>query len=260
MNVLQFTLPISAADDSICLGADAQLTANGSGTITWYSDAALTQILGTGTAVTIGQPTSTMVYFVTQQEGGCMSDPVQITVEVAAAPVDVTPLARPSPDRAVEMGPEVGQLDTLEVIRADVGVVVEELEPVLADHLLAADPGASGAFCYAGQFISPDLTAAERAQLSVDETPMPGLIPSALLARRDVLDRVGPFDTSLAVGEFIDWHERARALGLRFVTLDDVLVRRRVHATNMGRRNADSRADYLRVIKSALDRRRAGVG
>ena len=125
--------------------------------------------------------------------------------------------------------------------------------------VLGADGGAAGVFCHVVQFVSPELSIAERRQLAVAEAPMAGVIPSALLARREVFDRVGPFDTALRVGEFIDWHARATAAGLRFAMLDVVLVGRRLHTTNTGRRERDSRADYLRVIKSALDRRREGA-
>ena len=38
--------------------------------------------------------------------------------------------------------------------------------------------------------------------------------------------------------------------------LKDVLLKRRIHADNMGVRDRDKRGDYLRVFKASLDRRR----
>jgi hypothetical protein len=39
--------------------------------------------------------------------------------------------------------------------------------------------------------------------------------------------------------------------------LDETVLRRRIHSANLGIRERTSRADYLRIVKGALDRRRA---
>ena len=121
---------------------------------------------------------------------------------------------------------------------------------------LAADREAAGAFCYAEQFISPDLSESDARRLRFDPSPVPGIFPSAFVFRRDVFERVGSFAPDLRLGEFIDWHGRAVDLGLRFVTLTDVLVRRRIHLNNTGRREQANRADYLQGARAALARRR----
>jgi len=58
-------------------------------------------------------------------------------------------------------------------------------------------------------------------------------MPSALLARRAVFDRVGVFDTALTVAPDIDWFARVKDAGLRVEVVPDVLVSKRVHDANL---------------------------
>jgi glycosyltransferase involved in cell wall biosynthesis len=109
-------------------------------------------------------------------------------------------------------------------------------------------------FGHACQFRSPELS--HGADLCVDTTPMPGIIPGTLLMARETFRRVGPFDTAWRVGEFIDWYARAQALGLRSVTIPEVLLERRIHDDNLGIRERAAQSDYARILKAALDRRR----
>lgn len=86
---------------------------------------------------------------------------------------------------------------------------------------------------------------------------MPGYVPGTLLGRRDAIDHVGAFPTDVSVGEFIQWYGRAQALGIKSMMVPNVLMHRRIHDNNLGVRARDSRSDYLKVLKSGLDRRRA---
>jgi hypothetical protein len=80
-----------------------------------------------------------------------------------------------------------------------------------------------------------------------------------VLVRRTEFERVGGFAPELVSGEFIDWLARAEHLGVRTVALDAVVLRRRLHRTNHGVVRRDARQDYLRVVKAALDRKRAAA-
>ena len=66
-----------------------------------------------------------------------------------------------------------------------------------------------------------------------------------LLARRDAFDRVGMFDPALQHRDTQDWMLRARAAGLQFEQLDEVLVRRRLHANNLSRSRGAADAEEL---------------
>jgi glycosyltransferase involved in cell wall biosynthesis len=86
---------------------------------------------------------------------------------------------------------------------------------------------------------------------------VPGYSTITLLARRRLFDAVGSFNTALQRGENLDWFVRAAEYGAVVEVLDDVLVYRRVHSTNsIRRRAAESRREYLAIVKASLDRRR----
>lgn len=91
-----------------------------------------------------------------------------------------------------------------------------------------------------------------------DETePQAALLAGTMLIRRASFERVGPFDEGLRVGEFIDWWARAEELGLKWTQIPEVVLRRRIHTTNTGITHAGDRVDYTRVLRAALERRRA---
>lgn len=91
------------------------------------------------------------------------------------------------------------------------------------------------------------------------EAAIPGYSRGTMLAERSMFERVGPLDPELRRGDFVDWIARARDLGERHVMLPVIFLRRRLHETNMGRRDRNLRSDYALVAKRALDRRR-GAG
>jgi glycosyltransferase involved in cell wall biosynthesis len=88
-----------------------------------------------------------------------------------------------------------------------------------------------------------------------------GPLPGSMVVRAASFHRVGLFSQNFRVGEFIDWYMRAEELGLKSVTLPEVVLRRRIHGDNIGIREAQAQVDYVRVLKAALDRRRGrGAG
>jgi len=111
-------------------------------------------------------------------------------------------------------------------------------------------------FGHAVQFASAELSPEEAAALKFDARPMPAIAASALLLRKRDFIAVGPFDERLATGEFIDWYARARDHRLASIVPPEIVVRRRLHRDNHGRRRIDARPDYARALKNVLDRRR----
>jgi glycosyltransferase involved in cell wall biosynthesis len=89
-----------------------------------------------------------------------------------------------------------------------------------------------------------------------DLPPQAGAVAGALLIRREKYAVVGRFDEKLTVGEFIDWMARAQEARLRFRSIPEVVLRRRLHASNTGVVRRDARVEYTRVLRAALERRR----
>jgi glycosyltransferase involved in cell wall biosynthesis len=87
--------------------------------------------------------------------------------------------------------------------------------------------------------------------------PLPGYVTGTLLARRDFFNAVGQFNSAMEHADDTEWFLRANEHGAGVKLLPDVLLYRRLHYTNLSRVKAsNSRDEYLRVVKAALDRRR----
>jgi glycosyltransferase involved in cell wall biosynthesis len=123
---------------------------------------------------------------------------------------------------------------------------------------LDADPGLDMVFGHVREFFSPELDAETRASLRPPAAePMPWTAPNLMLVRRGSFERVGPFSESLRVGVTVDWCARAVDAGLKSMMPPDVVLERRLHLTNNGIRERESKSQYAHVLKAALDRRRA---
>jgi glycosyltransferase involved in cell wall biosynthesis len=93
------------------------------------------------------------------------------------------------------------------------------------------------------------------------EQPLPGYTSVTLLARRSLFDAIGGFDTRLKHGDSTDWFLRAEEHGAAIELVPEVLVYRRVHPHSRSRRwQGRSRDEYVHLLKSHLDRRRALEG
>ena len=124
--------------------------------------------------------------------------------------------------------------------------------------LAALMPEVDAVYGAVEQFISPDLDAAEAARLSVLGGPQPSQLLTTMLIRRTAFDAVGMFDDELQSAHNIDWTSRSRFVPLRFAVVPDVVVRRRIHASNHGRaRAAENRVDLTRVMRAHLERKRS---
>ncbi len=120
-------------------------------------------------------------------------------------------------------------------------------------------PDLDMAFAHVLQFVSPELTDAERARVHCPVQPMPGYLAAAMLVRRVAFEKVGPLATHVQIGDFIDWYDRARTSGLREIMLPEVLLKRRIHTTNLSIRQRNEGAEFAVVLKGILDRRRRAV-
>ncbi len=124
---------------------------------------------------------------------------------------------------------------------------------------LAQHPELDIVFGGVEEFLTPEL-AGEQQRYRMSQGPQAALLPSAMLVRTASFRGVGQFHEGLALGEFVDWFSRAQELGLRALSIPGVVLRRRIHGSNQGLAAADQRTDYARVLKAALDRRRAASG
>lgn len=109
------------------------------------------------------------------------------------------------------------------------------------------DPSLSCVFGAVKQFGAPAQVAPTRV----------GRLAGTMLARRSVFDVVGGFDQSLRIGETLDWIARLEDSGLGVQLLDEIVLLRRIHASNTCR-DRSNYIDYVRALRASLHRRRAG--
>ena len=80
--------PTAGTDATYCDGdAITDLFAAGSGgTLTWYDDAVLTNVVGTGNSLTPSNTVGTSIYYVTETLNGCESPATAITITINSVP------------------------------------------------------------------------------------------------------------------------------------------------------------------------------
>jgi glycosyltransferase involved in cell wall biosynthesis len=122
---------------------------------------------------------------------------------------------------------------------------------------LTADRTMDGVFGQVVHFLCSDADADVRARLFCPPGANAVRFAGTMLAHRSVFDRVGLFDTSLRVGEMIDWISRAETAGLAVGAVEAPVLHRRIHGSNSVLGTPQGRSDYLRALQGGLRRRRA---
>ena len=119
------------------------------------------------------------------------------------------------------------------------------------------NPASDMVFGHMRQFFSPELDDAFKSNIALIEEIMPSYFKGSMLIKRESFFRAGLFDTRWQVGDYIDWYLKAIERGLKSFTIPDVVLERRIHKNNMGITQKKLRSDYLRILKTSLDRRRS---
>jgi glycosyltransferase involved in cell wall biosynthesis len=84
----------------------------------------------------------------------------------------------------------------------------------------------------------------------------PAVTPGGLVARRSLFERVGGFDPAYAIGCDAAWFALARDAGIPSTLLEDVLLEKRLHGTNLSNRSAINRSEMFRIAAASVARRR----
>jgi glycosyltransferase involved in cell wall biosynthesis len=81
-------------------------------------------------------------------------------------------------------------------------------------------------------------------------------IPGTMVIARSVFEKVGLFETSIKTAGDVDWVARARNAGIKFIELDELVLMKRVHGTNLTRDAAIVNAELLQVLRKNIARKR----
>ena len=83
-----------------------------------------------------------------------------------------------------------------------------------------------------------------------------GLLPSSLLARREVFSVIGDFDQSLTNASDLDWFIRADQAGIKRTILKTVLVVRGIHEANASHAKKLSKRETFMILKRQIEARK----
>lgn len=147
--------------------------------------------------------------------------------------------------------PFVYFLDTDDIPADDALEVL--IAPLLADDRLGA------VFSKAQDFVSDELTDAQRSRLRPRPVPYSGVLPGCSLLRSEVFEKIGFFDESLSSGETVAWVMKLRDANIKVLQLEAVTLRRRLHMNNTGRRDAQGEAaNYAAILRARMRRNMSG--
>jgi glycosyltransferase involved in cell wall biosynthesis len=121
---------------------------------------------------------------------------------------------------------------------------------------LREQPALDLVFGHMQNFFDDELSAEDRAGILSPMYPLAGVIQGTMLIRRSSFDRVGLFSEKVETGDFLEWYGRAQIAGLQILMLPEIVMRRRLHATNFSRTHKHLRRQYLSTLKQVLDARR----
>lgn len=134
---------------------------------------------------------------------------------------------------------EVAAKDFIAILDADDVWPPTRLRDML--RVFESDPGAEIVY---GQIVNTSEALAPR------QAPFATRQLTCSLVRRRAFAKVGRFRTDVMHASNVDWVVRAAAMGIPAAQLDAVVLLRRIHADNMGVREASrSRQDLLRVVR-----------
>ena len=80
--------------------------------------------------------------------------------------------------------------------------------------------------------------------------------PSSMMFRREIFDAVGPFEVGNKVMDSTPWVFRAQDLGYYGDVIEEVLLKRRIHASNATHHIKQGQSELFQALKQSIDRRR----
>ncbi len=139
-------------------------------------------------------------------------------------------------------------------------ILLLDADDVLTDGALdamyaALESGVDAVFAMAEDFISPELTEAQKMELKPRPAPYSGVLPGCSLIRQRVFEAIGLFDDTMKSGETVAWQLKLRDTGIKTVQIPFVTLKRRLHLTNTGRLHQKREmADYAALLRKRMKR------
>jgi glycosyltransferase involved in cell wall biosynthesis len=120
---------------------------------------------------------------------------------------------------------------------------------------LEAEPGVDMVLGLTEAFVTPGEPRPPFWNPAWDDGPFPACA-GTMMARREVFDRVGPYDPAFVVSTDVDWLARAKDLRVRAGAIDVVCLRYRIHAGGASADRAAVGQAQLALLRASLRRTR----
>jgi glycosyltransferase involved in cell wall biosynthesis len=181
------------------------------------------------------------------------------TAQVAAAASNTIRIIRQNnrgAAAATNVGVESATGDLLGFIDAD--DLWERDKLAIQTRTLVEKPELDGVGSHVTSFLCPTNDQQTNKRYRLPDGPEPCWLLGGMLLRRHCFERCGSFAENLWVAYSIDWYDRARAAGLIFEMIPNVLLHRRIHPGSLSHRSRRGDSAMVEMARLAIKRRREG--
>lgn len=105
-------------------------------------------------------------------------------------------------------------------------------------------------------YLEPGVTKPSWLKKEFLEAPQFGYLPSALMVRRDLFMQTHSFNPTWTISSDVDWFFEAQDREIAVGVLNQVLIRRRIHAENNSNQYVSLQRELLYIMKASISRKR----
>lgn len=88
------------------------------------------------------------------------------------------------------------------------------------------------------------------------DQPIIGYLPSTLMVRKELFNKIGLFDNTFKLGSDSEWFFRANEKNIKMKIMSDVLVHRLIHDSNHSHLVGNSHIELLKMVRQSILRKR----
>jgi glycosyltransferase involved in cell wall biosynthesis len=158
---------------------------------------------------------------------------------------------------ALNVGVKLATGDTLGFVDAD--DLWERDKLAMQARILAEQPELDGTSGHISTFLCPTNDQQTNKRYQLPDGPEPCWLLGAMLIRRRCFERLEPFPENLWAGYSIDWYDRARAAGMVFNMMPNVVLHRRIRPGSLSHRSQKRDEAMVEMARRAIERRRQGL-